>query len=238
MVKMIAAKQQPDLLIVSGDLVNQPVPWQMRRAARFVEELRDVCPKDTKVIVIPGNHDFKFYGNIGLRRFTRIPFEIYFRRDGLNKTLPQRAWDYLVLSLHALYPRSRLLREPLQFEYIAEKGLAVAAFNSNTLVEMMAAGRVENRDLQAFYGSYDKAAQTPAFAFSYKLAVVHHHAAPLADVSTDFAARLEESFMIFYNAGMFLRELKRRRFNLVLHGHKHVAGFVRVATDFPSGERA
>lgn len=39
--------------------------------------------------------------------------------------------------------------------------------------------------------------------------------------------------MIFYNAGLFLRELSRRGFNLVLHGHRHVAGFSRIGCEFP-----
>ena len=58
MVKVFVAKEQPDLLIVSGDLANQPVPWQMKRAAKFVRDIHSLCPEKTFLMVIAGNHDF------------------------------------------------------------------------------------------------------------------------------------------------------------------------------------
>src|SRR6266571_177325 len=79
MLKHILQQIRPDVLVVSGDLANQPVPWQMKKAAKLIREIWEVCTP-ARVIVIPGNHDFKFWGNFGLRRLTRIPFEIYFRR--------------------------------------------------------------------------------------------------------------------------------------------------------------
>jgi len=44
--------------------------------------------------------------------------------------------------------------------------------------------------------------------------------------------------MVFYNAGSFLREINRRGFNIVVHGHKHFAGFLRVSSDFGEQHRA
>ena len=74
--------------------------------------------------------------------------------------------------------------------------------------------------------------KSPASRFLYKIAVVHHHPAPIADAPSDAISRIQDSFMIFYNAGLFVRELSRRGFNLVLHGHKHVAGFLRLSCEF------
>ena len=238
MVKRIVAKEKPNVLIVSGDLANQPVPWQMKRASRFVSEVHALCPQDTRLMVLSGNHDYKFFGNVGFRRFTRIPFEIYFRLDGINHGLWWRFVRYLGLGLHALWPWSQKLRDPLQFLDLRDLGITLVGLSSNTLAEMMAAGRVEAEDLQDLYKRFDDAGEDPAFGFRYKIAVVHHHPAPIADVATNFAARLQESFMVFYNAGSFLREMNRRGFNLVLHGHKHFAGFLRVASDFADGSRA
>ena len=39
MLKQIIGKLGPDILIVSGDLANQPVPWQMKKAAKFIREI-------------------------------------------------------------------------------------------------------------------------------------------------------------------------------------------------------
>ena len=234
MLKRLLVKFSPDLLIISGDLANQPVPWQMKRAAEFVREIREAC-NPVRVLVIPGNHDFKFWGNVGIRRLTRIPFEIYFRRSGLDKSMGQRVKETAKLAFNALGWRGRTMREPVLIELVPEKpglGLAVFAVNSNTLTEMMAAGKVESRDLQELYRKVDDAEKSPEFAFRYKVAVVHHHPAPLANAPTDAIARIQDSFMLFYNAGLFVNELSRRGFNLVLHGHRHVAGFLRVGCEF------
>jgi 3',5'-cyclic AMP phosphodiesterase CpdA len=238
MVKFIIGRERPDVLIVSGDLANQPVPWQMRRAAKFVRDVYSVCSEHAQLMVISGNHDFKFWGNFGLRRLTRVPFEIYFRLGGIKHGIFWRLVRYVGLSLHALWPWSERLRDPLQFLTLQNLGITLVGFNSNTLTEMMAAGRVEPKDLQDLYGRFDQSAADPAFGFHYKIAVVHHHPAPIADVDTKLASRIQESFMVFYNAGSFLREINRRGFNLVVHGHKHFAGMLRVSSEFGEQHRA
>ena len=235
MLKQVVRNFRPDILIVSGDLANQPVPWQMKKAAKIVRDIQQECANDHPIfrtIVIPGNHDFKYWGNIGLRRLTRVPFEIYFRRDGLSHGFWWRVWMAFKLRFQALWWWTAAMREPLIFETFPRLGLALFAINSNTLTEMMAAGKVESADLQQLYARHDQHADHPQFAFLYKIAVVHHHPAPISDAPSDALARLQDSFMIFYNAGLFLRELSRRGFNLVLHGHKHVAGFLRVSCEF------
>jgi len=234
MLKRILAKVRPHVLIVSGDLANQPVPWQMKKAASIVRELEDCC-KPVRVVVMPGNHDYKFWGNVGLRRLTRIPFEIYFRRQGLNLTWSGRLGLAIRLAFNSLYWQGKEMREPLivdLFEDWPAFGLAIFAINSNTLTEMMAAGKVESPDLQELYGRFDEMEKSPASRFLYKIAVVHHHPAPIADAPSDAISRIQDSFMLFYNAGLFVRELSRRGFNLVLHGHKHVAGFLRLSCEF------
>ena len=234
MLKRVLQKIDPDVLIVSGDLANQPVWWQMKKAAKLVTEIQKECAPE-RTIVIPGNHDYKFWGNVGLRRLSRIAFEIYFRRDGLNQGLWWHCKERIRLALNALWWKGQAMREPVLVEPFQDHpnwGLAVFAINSNSLSEMRAAGKVNSHDLQQLYLRVDDASKDPAFAFSYKIVVVHHHPAPIADAPTDALARIQDTFMIFYNAGLFVREMSRRGFNLVLHGHKHVAGFLRVACEF------
>ncbi|HXP70778.1 MAG TPA: metallophosphoesterase [Candidatus Dormibacteraeota bacterium] len=232
MLKHLLANIHPDILVISGDLANQPVPWQMKRAAKLVEEINSLL-KCRFTLVIPGNHDFKFWGNIGLRRLSRIPFEIYFRQDGLHQRKIWRLKKSFKLALNALWWNGKEMREPLIRHDEPNLGLVIFAINSNTLTEMMAAGEVIPRDLQELYGQYDKATkENSQFEFLYKIAVVHHHPAPIADAPYDAIARIQDTFMIFYNAGLFVRELSRRGFNLVMHGHKHVAGFLRVQCEF------
>jgi 3',5'-cyclic AMP phosphodiesterase CpdA len=232
MLKRLLQNIKPDVLIISGDLANQPVPWQMKKAARLVCEIEKLL-NCRSTIVIPGNHDFKFWGNVGLRRLSRIPFEIYFRRAGLQQRPIWRVKESFKLALNALWPNGTAMQEPVIPYFAPDLGLAIFAINSNTLAEMMAAGEVISKDLQQLFTAYEEAPKNlPEFEFLYKIAVVHHHPAPIADAPYDAIARIQDTFMIFYNAGLFVRELSRRGFNLVLHGHKHVAGFLRVQCEF------
>jgi Calcineurin-like phosphoesterase len=230
MLKRLLKQNAPDIVIVSGDLANQPVPWQMKWAAQFLDEIRQSL--DSYYVVIPGNHDFKLWGNVGIRRFTRIPFEIYFRRNGLHQARLWRIKEGFRLAWDALWWRGSAMREPVTWHPFPTMGIAVFAINSTTLYEMMAAGQVGSHDLQDLYDQIDELHKNPGGAFVYKIAVVHHHPAPIADAPVDAVARIQDSFMIFYNAGLFVRELSRRGVNLVLHGHKHVAGFLRVQCEF------
>lgn len=253
MLRLILPKlaHSPDVFIVSGDLANQPLPWQMKKAAKLVRQLERQCQAKL-TIVIPGNHDYKFWGNGGLRRLTRIPFEIYFRRQGLDHNFWWRVGQTIKLGLNALWWKGKQMREPVTMDVLgnissaqqdatsdanadatpAAPGVVVFTINSNTLDEMMAGGQVEAQDLQDLFARLDYEQKAVGFEFLFKIAVVHHHPAPIADAPYDSIARIQDSFMIFYNAGLFVRELSRRGFNLVLHGHKHVAGYLRVQCEF------
>ena len=46
MLKKIVRKISPDILIVSGDLADQPVPWQMKKAANVVRGIEQECAND------------------------------------------------------------------------------------------------------------------------------------------------------------------------------------------------
>jgi hypothetical protein len=224
-VHQIVSEVHPDLLVVTGDLVNHPLPWLMKRAAAFVDSLRQECAKPGRVMVVPGNHDYKFYGNVGLRRLTRVPYHVYFRGNGAPGNWRSRLRSYLGLTANALWPRGKKLRDLVQVEDLPELGITVFGFDSTPLAEMMAAGRVGDSSFQ------DLLEKDPALAGRFRLAIVHHHPAPIAFVATDMKHRIEESFMILYNAGTFLWTLCESQFHLVLHGHRHFAGFMRVGHD-------
>ncbi len=230
----IVRQENPDFLIVSGDQVNHPVPWAMRRAAKLVAEL---CPRKDRdplpLMTLAGNHDYRLWGSFGFRRFSRVPFYVYFRENGLN--LPWRVrWSrYLQLSASALWPRSKALLDPPLDHWDKERGFLIVGFNSNSLAEMIAAGKVDAHSLQKFSQRTKKWAEDPSYEAAYKIAVVHHHPAPIPFVATGALARIQESTMVLYNAGTLLRALNDAGFHLVLHGHKHHAGFSRIsyATD-------
>jgi len=234
----IVHQEKPDLLIVSGDQVNHPFPWAMRRAARFIERLRTQSGKDPlPILTLAGNHDYKLWGNFGMRRLTRVPFYVYFRENGLDLSWLKRWCRYVRLSVSAFWPCSQALQDPLAVYKDEKLGLLLVGFNSNALAEMLAAGKVDAHSLQEFSDKLATWENDPAFAAAYKIAVVHHHPAPIPFVRTDRVARIQESFMVLYNAGTLLRLLYDAGFQLVLHGHKHFAGFSRISYAVRPGEQ-
>src|SRR5712692_5934011 len=144
----IVRREKPHLLIASGDQVHSPRPWRMRKAAEFLEELRSASPHNPEVLAIAGNHDYKFwFGTIGLWRFSRIPFHIYFRPDEPASQLTRRQ-RYWRLVLNSLRWNGKNIRDPMVVRRFDNLGVVVARFNSNPVYQMSAAGRVEYSDFQ------------------------------------------------------------------------------------------
>jgi 3',5'-cyclic AMP phosphodiesterase CpdA len=231
-VERIVTSVKPDLLIVSGDLANHPLPWQLNRARSYLLQLaRASGLGPDRILVVPGNHDYKFFGNFGLRRWTRIPFHVEIDRLGHDRSTWARISAYLRLGLVALWPFSDTLtdsQQSLRRWDLEELGLIVLGFNSTPLAQWFATGRVSGDQISAA----GMALEEPAQLDRLKVAVVHHHPLPIPYVSTNLRNRLEESLMTFYNAGTFMRELSRRGIDIVLHGHRHFAGFTVVSYDF------
>ena len=58
------ADENPDLIIVSGDLTTEGYPHEYNDASTFLDELKSI----TKTHVIPGTHDAR---NVGLIHFEK-----------------------------------------------------------------------------------------------------------------------------------------------------------------------
>jgi len=70
---------------------------------------------------------------------------------------------------------------------------------------------------------------------STRLALLHHHPLPLADLSRGPSNR--DEYLLLKNAGVFLRELVKLGVDVVLHGHKHSSAIARlVLPTSPNGE--
>ncbi len=82
--------ENPDLVIVSGDLTNNGFSHEYEQAAEFVDELRSI----TKTYIIPGNHDVRnvgilHYENlIGNRKFVHMDKDGEYAVIGLDSSEP------------------------------------------------------------------------------------------------------------------------------------------------------
>ncbi len=68
-VKALVKREAPDLLVVSGDLVNSPWPFMLALAWRELDTLAREA--GTVALVVPGNHDVGLLGNVYRRRARR-----------------------------------------------------------------------------------------------------------------------------------------------------------------------
>ncbi len=192
------------VLIVSGDLGNHP---NKKHFALIKEQLEALCRKcgldpARQLVVIPGNHDYRFYGNaIG---WLHCP----------------GAFNQVFADWH----------QPKYLRLADGEEVALFAFDSNISRSgwNFARGEVGAAGLHRFQTQYHALkAQHPGFARAFKIAVTHHHPLPIAAAE---AEHVSDAFLGLEDAGTFLRELVRREYgvDLVLHGHKHYPAFGRI----------
>lgn len=202
-------KEQFDLVVVTGDLIDASEWWPGRWKKAFAKALDavlEICQAvgvdpEEGLLVIPGNHDLRWMGNYGLRTLER-GFEAHFRR----------------YFSHSYYPGL---------------GLLVACFDSNEKVRPLfldwAKGWASTTQcdavLEGIKGLPEPHRQGAERAF--RMALIHHHlmAIPADDRAADRKIVGAPSLMLLRNAGNFLRRLLRDGYRLVLHGHLHTDGY-------------
>jgi hypothetical protein len=220
-------QEKPDVLAVTGDLCDHPYPPYMRKAWRWLRKVRLACESPPAVLVVPGNHDYKWWGNIGLRSFSRVPF-LAWLASGVETEAEPTLWAMFRLSLHSLLPRTRRLDYGVSWRRFDKLGIAVFCFDSVPPFEMFACGEISPRDLSGFDETLRRGREdSPALDGYFKIALVHHHPLPTRFVPKKRKERLFDSLMVFHNAGMFLKRICECDFQMVLHGHRHFAGQAR-----------
>ncbi|HKR60742.1 MAG TPA: metallophosphoesterase, partial [Pyrinomonadaceae bacterium] len=237
-----AGTLSPNLVIVTGDVVDNPTRWSLARAAAALEKLEQDL--SCKVIVVPGNHDTRFLGLIPITWVNPLVVAglaiLFFLLFALNVTsfVPR----LILLSAGFVFAgilvartffldfgkffRRFILPAP---GFYSGFGLEIFAFDSATKAVFGARGKIpkkqfvdaqgklRTRQLKETVSESDKAQSQP-----YRIGILHHHPLPIPyDDSNEF-------LMVADNAGAFLAEVSRLGIRLVLHGHKHHSHFSRV----------
>ncbi|MPZ06366.1 MAG: metallophosphoesterase [Nitrososphaeraceae archaeon] len=79
-VNEVKNKLKPDVILITGDLTDEGLISQFRQASVEIKRLMDVCPK---VIILPGNHDYRHTGYLLFKKFfpsshsSFIPSNVY-----------------------------------------------------------------------------------------------------------------------------------------------------------------
>lgn len=235
-------KLRPDVIVVTGDLVNSPWRWTLKRAKANLDDLAgrssDGATPDS-LFVIPGNHDTRLLG--------LIPFSAIQIAAAICGLLGCFAAYYLAIALElrivfvlasviiaivpfALFARfSKVLRGMVLSEpYLLSKHrLLFVPFDSASPITLMswATGHVASSAFAECDQKLNDIRKKHPDMHMVSVAIVHHHPLPLPFDSAN------ENMMVMDNAGALLKQLSHWRIGLVLHGHKHHQHFARISID-------
>lgn len=228
---------KPDIIVITGDLVNTPWRWSIwmvvTRLSAFRKSLRDETGKShLEIFVVPGNHDTRVSGLFSVSWL--LPTSLIFSVAGAICRLPFLTSCPLIpflesffflIALVAIVLRlvtTRALARGKGKEFFISKAeildgfnVGIIPFDSASIGARWAAGTVKRGALHSFIDLEEKF-NTPADSMGlFWIAAVHHHPVPLPYDGG------HEQMMIMTNAGKFLHELASYGVPLILHGHKH-----------------
>jgi hypothetical protein len=250
---VLAGSEKPDVIVVTGDLVDTPSLFMLGLARKQLLAMRSKWSEKGRaceLIVIPGNHDVGIYGNLSVwpwsskfdivfgpephKVFDGLPAFSAYRKWKWYKRWAHRSWwscRFALLRLSGQLPAAR----PEQIiKDAAGNRLCFACLDSNRNLKL-ASGRVEHASILRIHGELLKRRHPDdngaLLNLVPRIALVHHHVIPVPYSGAVESATEFEPFLVLRNAGTLLRELCDKDFDLVLHGHKHFLNFARLTFD-------
>jgi hypothetical protein len=257
---VLEGSEKPDVIVVTGDLVDSPSFFMLGIARRELLRRRDHwgTGASCELVVIPGNHDVGILGNVALppwnkkfeivfcesphRIFDKLPGFDQYRSWKRYKRWPIRCWWAMAFAWLKLTRQLRTADRPARLiREVAGRRVWLACFNSNGEMRL-ASGRVPHASLLAAHGELlglrlpgpDRKLRN----LVPRIALVHHHVIPIPYAGAIEGPTQFEPFLVLRNAGTLLRELCAWDFDMVLHGHKHALNFARLTFDSADDARS
>lgn len=243
----IAAAFQPNLVLITGDLVDNPHYWSLSKALDEISKLEKSLA--CKIIVVPGNHDTRLLGLLPIKWFNPVVLAVLLAlsltASLLSFSRPLFLSSTLWIILTGVLALAFLLRCVLvdfikKFDkfllpppsFYSDFGLEIYAFDSASQGLFGARGKIPKKLFVDAQGNVIKQRigeqaiaplpEPEEVIPPYRIAILHHHPLP---IPYDHA---HEPLMVVDNAGSFLSEISKLRVRLVLHGHKHHRHFSRA----------
>ncbi len=183
----------PHLVLISGDIVDEPIESHFTAAQQFFTFLNG---KNFATFIAPGNHDR--HGEIDLNTWMS-KFKIH--RGPYDCKLIRLSSE---LTVTLLILNSTIAKQNDYYHQIVEDALQVRGWIDEEQLEW----------LDNVYGTLIKCHKAE-FLRSLKIAVLHHHPLPTRHSNP------REQFMFLGNAGALLDKLVKFGVNFILHGHQH-----------------
>jgi hypothetical protein len=218
--RMAGFSDVPDrILLITGDLVNDPTPRALEEALGAIASFRQTG-LFTDIQAVAGNHDVKRPSKPGGRHdaydylhLPRTSKSIYYRQAGLDLVLLDSNRACLTLAGGDIDERA------YQATVAQSARLSVELAGS-----MGSAGRAHHFE--------------PADNLVRVLAL-HHHPLPQATgEGKRFLGVPDEPLMYLAAPAIFLEAATSLNVTLVLHGHRHVEGFCRYSIPNPRATRS
>ncbi|MFT4120313.1 metallophosphoesterase family protein [Bradyrhizobium sp.] len=219
--KMADFADVPDrILLITGDLVNDPTPRALEEALAVVASFRQTGAF-TDIQAIAGNHDVK------------KPSDRFSRHD---------AYDYLHLprtSKSVYYRQSGLDLVLLDSNSASLTTLANSTIDEAAYNAMVAASARLGVELAGSFGSVGRADHAEPAEDLVRVLALHHNPLPLATgEGKRFLGIPDEPLMYLAAPATFLEAATSLNVDLVLHGHRHVEGLARYSIPDPRATRS
>lgn len=205
-----------DFLVVPGDLTHSGAPEEFEKASQVIQKCADALrvPED-RILFVPGNHDVHWPvcaldDNKPTVFWANYKFAPFSDADGF-------------LSSAKANKGGLLCRSPY-FSIVTYDDVIFVCFNTSAFenhTEQPHHGLVRQEDLEHLeikLGELDVGSRV-------KCAVAHHHPINYSDIPAEWP-----DFSSLVNAQNLMALLDRHRFDLVIHGHKHLPRF-RMQTE-------
>jgi len=219
--RMAGLLDVPDrILLITGDLVNDPTPRALDEALGAIASFRQTG-LFTDIQAVAGNHDVKRPSQRGGRHdaydylhLPRTSKSVYYRQAGLDLVL----LDSNRASLTAL----------------ASSNIDERAYNA-----MVAQSARHSVELAGSMGSAGRADYFEPAENLVRVLALHHHPLPQATgEGKRFLGAADEPLMYLAAPATFLEAATSLNVSLVLHGHRHVEGLCRYSIPNPRATRS
>ncbi|MFO0573431.1 MAG: metallophosphoesterase [Polyangia bacterium] len=191
---------KPDLIVVSGDLLDKASSSGVQLAQQFLNSLleRLELPQE-RLILVPGNHDV-------IRNIDK--------KD--KYSLFEQIWNEVVGPRHGQYDGNCPPHQMARQYKIEELDLEIVGFNS---CEALDEGQEHGSIGQAQRDYVERALRATKHLGLFRVAVMHHHLEKPAGVE----GRKRADYSEIFDASLVREWMLDMGFRLLLHGHQHVS---------------
>ncbi len=204
-----AAEIQPNVIVCTGDLADNPQKRLMLEAFDFLSQLqkhsvpRASANGSPPLVIVPGNHDYRVGGWLWRKGWLFKPADL--------------------ANTHVLDARAPEIYLP------PPANVWIFGFDSARKGSLGGSGWISDEDVKRFHERYEALSGDPEqgenFKKAFKIVAVHHHPFPV-----NWRYNEKDRWLTMVNAGRFLSAILVRQIHLVLHGHEHHQAHARVSS--------